>query len=150
TENQNAGSAVKMQNGSLIYMGSNSGFLAQDRYYARFLGSDDSADIRSAIEVMIAQMNQQFPPGKLPWTYALFGSLGASPGAIKYQKENAFSFGFATDVYSAVVPGSKETEVFVLKRNSASDASNMAKQFAGGFASYGSALKTPAGHAEAT
>lgn len=149
-ENSSPVANIKMDNGSLIYLATNSGFLAQDRYYARMLGSDDRPDVRSKIKSMTTLMNAQFPPGKLPWTYALFvGSLGASPGAIRYQKENAFSFGFASDVYSAVVPGSKETEVFIMKRSSPADATKLANQFAEGFAGYGSALKPPAGHSEA-
>lgn len=149
-ENSSADASVEMRNGSLLHLSGNSGFLAQDRYYARLLGSDDTPDIHAGIQSIVAEMNKTFPSGKLPWTYALFvGSLGASPGAIKYQKENAFSFGFATDVYSAVVPGSKETEVFVMKRNSNAEASDLAKKFAAGFGGYGAPLKSPAGHPEA-
>ena len=149
-ENSSPDAKIKMENGSLVYLATNSGFLAQDRYYARMLGSDDRPDVRNKIKSITALMNAQFPPGKLPWTYALFvGSLGASPGAIRYQKENAFSFGFASEVYSALVPGSKETEVFIMKRDSPADATKLAGQFAEGFAGYGSALKAPAGHPEA-
>lgn len=149
-ENSGPNASVQVQNGSLLYFSGNSGFLAQNRYYARLLGSDDNPAIHEAIQTIVTEMNKTFPAGKLPWTYELFAaSLGASPGTIKYQKENAFSFGFATDVYSAIVPGSKETEVFVLKRNSSAEAADLAKKFASGFGGYGSALKSPAGHPEA-
>jgi hypothetical protein len=138
---ENPGAAASMRNGSLSFAGANTGFLAQERYYARILGSDENTAIRTHVQSMLAAMAAQFPAGKLPWTYALFvRSVGVAPEAIKYQKESAFSFGFASDVYSAVVPGSKETEVFVTKRATPGDASKLAKQFAEGFAAFGKTL----------
>jgi uncharacterized protein DUF6599 len=146
-ELSNPAAGVKMGSGNLSYVTSNGGFLAQERYYARILGSDDNQTIRDKIQSIRDLMMSRFPEGKLPWTFALFvGEVGAAPGGIRYQKENAFSFGFASDVYSAVVPGSKETEVFIVKKASTGDATALAKQFAEGFAGYGSKLKTPPGH----
>ena len=149
-ELSNPNASVKMGSGCLSYVTANGGFLAQERYYARILGSDDNQVIRNKIQSIRDLMMSRFPAGKLPWTFALFvGEVGAAPGGIRYQKENAFSFGFASDVYSAVVPGSKETEVFIVRKASTGDATALAKQFAEGFAGYGSKLKTPAGHPEA-
>lgn len=143
--------SVTLQNDGLSYLTSNGGFLAQGRYYARMIGSEDADPVRIKIKSIRDSMASQFPTEKLPWTYALFvGGMGAAPGQIRYQKENAFSFGFASDVYSAVIPGSKETEVFLSKRASKQDAAKLAEQFAGGFGSYGSAMKAPpAGHSSA-
>lgn len=149
-ELSNPDAQVQMGNGNLSYLTSNGGFLAQERFYARMLGSDDKEAIRTRIQSIRDLMAAQFPAGKLPWTFALFvGSVGAAPGNIRYQKENAFSFGFATDVYSAVIPGSKETELFISKRSTAGEATGLAKQLAEGFAGYGTKLKPPAGHPEA-
>jgi len=133
---------VTMQSSSLSYAATNSAFATQGRYYIRIIGSEDRPEIREKISSLRTVLVSHFPAEKMPWTYALFvGEIGAGPGQIHYQRENAFSFSFASDVYSAKVPGAKETELFITKRPSANEAAKLAKQFADGFGSYGKVLK---------
>jgi hypothetical protein len=117
----------------LFYATANAGFLVQGRYYARLIGSDDDEAIRQKIAAIKTALVTKLPGGELPWAYALFSSkLRVSPAKVQYYPKDAFSFEFATDVYSAKVKG--DTEVFVSRR---SDAAAMAGKFAEAFAGYG-------------
>jgi hypothetical protein len=72
----------------------------------------------------------------VPWAYALLaGGLHVSPAKVQYYPKDAFSFDFATDVYSVKVGG--DTEVFISRRP---DAVAMAGKFAEAFAAYGKAV----------
>lgn len=59
-------------------------------------------------------------------------------------KENAFSFGFARNVYAALL-GDGETEVFVVAAASDDDAARLAARFTAGFLAYGRAAGESAG-----
>ena len=64
-------------------------------------------------------------------------------------RENAFSFGFARDVYKAALSpadSQENLEAFVAVKSDAAAAASEAKQYQAGFASLGAAAgKTPAG-----
>ena len=78
----------------------------------------------------------KLPGGEVPWAYALFtGGLHVSPAKVQYYPKDAFSFEFATEVYSAKVSG--DTEVFISRR---ADAAAIAVKFAEAFGAYGKRL----------
>lgn len=140
---------VELGPSGLSYFTSNAGFASQGRYYIRMIGSDDQDLIHEKVRMLKEALTAHFAGEKLPWTYALFvGQLGTSPGQIRYQGEDAFSFSFAKDVYSATIPGSEQTELFITKQSTSQDAETLVKQFADGFGSYDKSVNTPAGHAE--
>ena len=121
------------------YATANAGFLVQGRYYARFIGSDDNEQIRKKIAALKTALLAKLPGGEVPWAYALFtGGLHISPAKVQYYPKDAFSFEFATEVYSAKVSG--DTEVFISRRADTAEASAIAGKFAEAFGSYGKRL----------
>jgi hypothetical protein len=121
----------------LWYATRNSGFLSHGRYYARMIGSDDNELIRQKIASLKDAFVAALSGEKLPWVYAVFvGGLQISPARIQYQRENAFSFGFANDFYSATMPKG-DTEVFLSRRASADEAEQLTNKFADGLAELG-------------
>lgn len=133
---------VKLEPSGLSYFTTNGGFASQGHMYIRMVGSDADQAIQAKVRSIKDSLLAQFPAEKLPWTYALFvGQLGSSPGQIKFQKENAFSLSFANNVYTALIPGSTETSLFVTNRSDAQEATKMAKQLGEGFAEFGKVLQ---------
>jgi Family of unknown function (DUF6599) len=132
----------------LWYVTRNGGFLSQGRYYARIIGSDDSDAIRQKIAGLRDGLIAGLPAEPMPWVYGLFvGKLHLNPGKIQFQKENAFSFDFATEVYSASIPGS-DAEIFISKRPSADEATAFANKMADGFAGFGKRIEAGLIHNE--
>ena len=79
----------------------------------------------------------ELPGEPLPWGYALFvGRMGKTPGSISYAPENAFSFGFARNVYSVEVGDG--LELFVTPAGTEAAAAELAGRFMDGFRNYGS------------
>ena len=132
----------------LWYVTRNGGFLSQGRYYARIIGSDDNDAVRQKIAGLRDGLIAGLPAEPMPWVYGLFvGKLHLNPGKIQFQKENAFSFDFATDFYSAGVPGS-DAEIFISKCASADEATAFANKLADGFAGFGKRTETGLIHNE--
>jgi hypothetical protein len=118
------------------YTTANAGFLVQGRYYARLIGSDDDNVIRQKIVALKTALVAKLPGGEVPWAYAVLShGLHISPAKVQFAPKDAFSFDFATDVYSAKVSG--DTEVFISRQ---SDAAAIAGKFAEAFAGYGKAV----------
>jgi len=127
------------------YTTRNSAFVAQGRYYARMLGSDDAEAIRAKAAILRDVFLAALPQETLPWAYEVFGSgLKLSPALVQFQKENAFSFEFADQFYSVTLPGT-ETEVFVSRRENDAAALALAGKLAEGFAAFGKKLGAAAG-----
>jgi len=121
------------------YMSANAAFLVHGRYYARLIGSDDNEVIRKKLASLKAALIATLPGGKVPWAYALLtGGLHVSPAKLVYYPTDAFSFDFATEVYTAKVNG--DMEVFVSRRANEAEAKALAGKFAGAFAGYGTAV----------
>jgi len=121
----------------LWYVTRNGGFLSQGRYYARLIGSDDNDAVRQKIAGLRDGLITALPAEPMPWVYSLFvGALHLSPGKIQFQKENAFSFDFAREFYTADVTGS-DAELFISKRQTADEAAALAGKLADGFADFG-------------
>lgn len=125
-----------------FYASANAGFLVQGRYYARLIGSDDNETIRKKIAEVKTLLLAKLPAETVPWAYALLSAgLKISPAKVQFTPTDAFSFDFATDVYSAKVKG--DTEVFVSRRANAAEATALAGKFAEAFAGFGKALPAP-------
>jgi hypothetical protein len=121
------------------YMSANAAFLVHGRYYARLIGSDDNEAIRKKLATLKAVLIAKLPGGKVPWAYALLtGGLHVSPAKLVYYPTDAFSFDFATEVYTAKVNG--DMEVFISRRADEAEAKTLAGKFAGAFAGYGTAV----------
>ena len=126
--------------GGLVYLSANALFVARDRYYVRAIGSEGSAEIRAALEHLRGAFESAIGggDGERPWAYELFSEkLDIPVDQIRYAAENALSFEFATDVYSAVAGG--DVQVFASLRASEAEAAELAEKIRDGFASLGTA-----------
>lgn len=119
-----------------FYASANAGFLVQGRYYIRMIGSDDHETIRQKVAALKTLFLAKLPAETAPWAYEVLSKgLKISPAKVQYAPRDAFSFDFATEVYSARVAG--DTEVFVSRRPNPSEATALAGKFRHAFASFG-------------
>ena len=94
----------RMEGAGLWHLDRNALFLTSGRYYARAIAAEESEEIRELLLAVRERLASGLPGEELPWAYALFvGRLGLEPGAVSYQPENAFSFGFSRDLWSALL-----------------------------------------------
>ena len=95
------------------------------------------AEVRRLLDVF----RREIPSEELPWGFALFvDQLSLSPSAVTYVKSNAFSFGFARDVFKAQLSAAdsqEDMEAFVVALADAGAARAAAEQYSEGFASMG-------------
>jgi len=120
----------------LMHFDRNALYLTRGRFYLRAIGSEESPAVRAQLEHVKTRFEQELPGEPLPWGYALFvGRMGMEPGAVSYASENAFSFGFARNVYSAKLEDGGE--LFVTPTGSESNARDLVDQFKNGFRRYG-------------
>ena len=111
-------------------------YLTRGRYYLRAIGSDESPEVSAQLTQLQSRFELELPGEPLPWGFTLFvARMGMDPGSVAYAPENAFSFGFARDVYSATL--ADEAELFVTPAASDEAASDLAAQFKNGFRQYG-------------
>jgi hypothetical protein len=123
--------------GTQWYRARNALFLARGPYYVRLLGADESPAVLAQLDHARKTLEAGLAAGERPWSHALFAdALGVPADRITYEKENAFSFGFATNVYVALLPDG-ETEAFVTAAPDPAAAQALARQFEEGFLSYG-------------
>lgn len=123
--------------GSSGYRARNALFVARGPFYGRAIGSDESAPVLAQLEAVRKALETGVASGDRPWAHALFAdALGIPPDRVTYQAENAFSFAFGKNVFSALLPDG-ETEVFVMPLASAKSAESTAKQFEKAFLDYG-------------
>lgn len=121
----------------LSHIDRNALYLTQGRYYVRAIGSEESPPVREQLERLRGRLGSALPGEPLPWGFALFvGQLGMPPGALSFAPENAFSFGFARNVYSAKLED--ESELFVTPAGTEEGARELADRFREGFLQYGS------------
>jgi hypothetical protein len=128
----------------------NAAFLARGPYYLRLIGSDESAAVRAELERLLAVFKERLPAGELPWAFSLFvDQLGLSAADVTYVKNNAFSFAFARDVYSARLSpadSAEDMEAFVVAAADEAGARSLMEQYRAGFESMGKrGGKTPSG-----
>ena len=119
-------------------------YVVRGAMYVRAIGSDETEEVRAELEHLRTRFEASLPGAPLPWGWALFvAGMGLDPGAVSYTAENAFSFGFAKDVWSAKL--ADETELFVIATGNAAAADTLAGRFYQGFSDYGDAAGNSAG-----
>jgi hypothetical protein len=140
-----ATAASRIEDGSMVALARNALLMTRGRYYVRAIGSEESPRIDAQLEHLTQVMSTGLEAEALPWAYALFvGGLRFDPGRVSYAPENAYSFGFARDVYSVLLDD-EETESFIVATPSTEAAEELAARFTGGFLDYGSAAGERAG-----
>jgi hypothetical protein len=131
------GTETEMGASGLYHLDRNALFMTRGRFYARAIGAEESEAVRSLLLHLRERLVEGLPAEPLPWAYALFvGEMGLKPGGVSYSAENAFSFGFARDVYAALLEDG-ETEIFVVALGDEAQASELAERFTSGFRQYG-------------
>jgi hypothetical protein len=122
----------------MYHTSGNALFMTRGRYYVRVIGSDAGREVQELLAHLADRFRAHMSGEPLPWGYALFvGALQLDPGRVSFMPENAFSFGFARNVYAARI-GDGETEVFVVASTADDSAIVVADRFTGGFLGYGS------------
>ena len=103
----------------------------------RAIGSDESPAVRSQLEHLRALLPEALAPAaQLPWAFDVFvDKLGIEASQVSYVAEDAFSFGFARDIYSARL--ADESELFMAVRADPGDAKAFAAELVGGFSKLG-------------
>ncbi len=140
----------RFENGTYFRFDRNAAFLARGPYYVRFVGSDESAPVLAEVQRLVQLFKDELPGAELPWAFGLFvDQLKVDASAVSYARENAFSFGFASDVYKATLSPADAVdnmEAFVAVKTDAAQAKAAAKQYQEGFEGLGVAGgKTPGG-----
>ncbi len=132
--------------GSSFHYDRNAAFLAQGRYYLRLIGSEESPAVRGELERLIALAREKLSGEALPWAYSLFvEELGLPASSVTYLRENAFSFGFASDLFKVSLSpadSDEDMEAFIVAKASAEEAQSMAREFQKGFATLGKKVGT--------
>jgi hypothetical protein len=114
-------------------------FMTRGKYYVRAIGSDESEPVVAMLRHVQQRFAASLQDESLPWGYAVFaGALGFDAGRVSYMPEDAFSFGFARNVYAARLDDDA-TELFLTVAADDAAAAALADQFTQGFLSYGSA-----------
>jgi hypothetical protein len=145
-EISNPGTQIEAGATGFFYASANSGFMTQGKFYIRMIGSDATDAVRAKITALRAEFAAKLPGDKLPWAYAvLTGRLGVKPADIEFIREDAFSIGGATEVYSAKTGG--DMQAFVSRRASADEAKALAAKFVEGFKAFDKPEPSPAGAA---
>jgi len=130
-----------LENGSTFRFDRNAAFLARGRYYVRFVGSDESAAVLGEVRRLLELFRRELVGEELPWGFALFvDQLKLAPSAVGYLRENAFSFGFARDVYKASLSpadSQEDMEAFVSVKADAAAAERAALEYQAAFRSQG-------------
>jgi len=128
---------AQSHDGSTWYVARNALFFARGSYYIRAIGSDESPAVLAQLEHLRSVLQAALPAGTQSWAETLFGErLGIAPGRLAFQPENAFSFGFAKDVYVATLDDG-DTELFVTTAADPAAARALAARFEKGFLEYG-------------
>jgi hypothetical protein len=135
--------------GSTFHFDRNAAFLARGPYYVRFIGSDESAPVVAEVRRLLEVFRREIAGEALPWGFALFvDQLKLSSSAVTYVKSNAFSFGFARDVFKvslSAADSKDDMEAFVVALADPAAAKAMAAQYTEGFASLGKPLPSSGG-----
>jgi hypothetical protein len=127
---------AKERSDTLFYTAPNALFLTRGPYYARAIGSDQSAEVKIALVQLTKALSTGLKSSERPFAQKLFEeALGVPADKISFLAENAFSFGFASRVHTAQLPD--ESDAFLVATRSPADASALASRFEKGFLDYG-------------
>jgi hypothetical protein len=128
--------APALVDGSLGHTARNAAFLVRGRFYVRAIGADESEPVLAQLAHLSRALAAGIESEPLPWAYALFVAAGADPGKVGFQPENAFSFGFARNVYTAAL-NDDGAELYTVAATDEAAARALATKFTEGFQSYG-------------
>jgi hypothetical protein len=125
----------------LWHIARNALYMARGPYYLRVIGSDETPAIQDKLAALETALAAAIPGEPLPWSYGLFvGGLGIDPGLVSYFVVNAFSFSFASDVWTARPRGKNDDlELFAAVRASAREARKLETALHKGFLGFGEA-----------
>lgn len=124
------------------YQTRNGGFLAQGRYYARLIGSDETPAIQQKITGLLDALRAHLPAEPIPWAFGWFvDPLGLPPAAVRYARQNAFGFDNIHDIYFATIPG-ENLDVFVAPRATGAQAGELADRLLTAFRVQGRELES--------
>lgn len=127
------------EDGGTSVIARNALFMARGKYYLRAIGSDETETVLAQLRHLKQRFESALAVEAMPWGYALFvTAMGFDPSRVSYMPEDAFSFGFARNVYAARLDDDA-TELFVTIAADAAAASALGDRFTQGFLSYGSA-----------
>ena len=136
---------VQVTDAGLHHFDRNALYLARGPYYIRVIGSDETPLITAKLQQIAERMITDVGGEPLPWAYGfLVGQMNIGADKITYSAKNAFSLGFANDVWAAR-PEGKETdlELFVSARKDGAAAKRLVGQLDKAFLELGQ----PAGKA---
>ncbi|WP_428269553.1 DUF6599 family protein, partial [Haliangium sp.] len=136
--------APELDDGTIGHTSRNAMFLVRGRFYVRAIGADESEPVMTQLAHLRRVLAAGLPAEPLPWAYGLFVGAGADPGKIGFQPENAFSFGFARNVYTVLIDD-EGAELFAVATADEAGAGPLAQQFRDGFKSYGKDAGSSAG-----
>jgi hypothetical protein len=128
--------APTLVDGSLGHTARNAAFLVRGRFYVRAIGADESEPVMAQLAHLQRALAAGLESEPLPWAYALLVAAGADPGKVGFQPENAFSFGFARNVYTAAL-NDDGAELYTVATTDEAAARALAAKFTEGFQSYG-------------
>ena len=130
-----------LENGSTFRFDRNAAFLARGRHYVRFVGSDESAAVLAEVQRLLELFRRELVGEEMPWGFSLFvDQLKLAPSMVSYLRANAFSFGFAHDVYKASLSpadSQEDMEAFVSVKADAAAAQHAALEYQAAFRSQG-------------
>ena len=130
---------VEVTAGGLHHFDRNALFMARGPYYIRALGSDETPIITAKLHALADQLIAQVATSPLPWAYGVvLGPLGLGADRMTYFAKNAFSLGFADDVWSVRPQGKDhDLELFMSARKDATDARGLVAKLQKSFAELG-------------
>ena len=121
----------------------NAFYITRGRYYIRAIGSDESATILAQLAHLKDVFVNTMKSDDLPWAFELFVSgMQATPGDLSFQEENAFSFGFASNVWVSSWNG---FEIFAIPNADNESADALVARFASGFLDLGERIEDSSG-----
>ena len=102
---------VQVTDAGLHHFDRNALYLARGPYYIRVIGSDETPVVADKLKQVAEKLLSDVGGEPLPWAYGLYiGQLGLGADKITYSAKNAFSLGFADDVWAAR-PEGKQTDL---------------------------------------
>jgi hypothetical protein len=135
---------VELVEGTMGHRARNALFLVRGNYYLRAIGSSEDNAVLSQLDHLWSETGKAIEAESLPWAYELFTArLGLAPSQVAYFPKNAFSFGFAKDVYVGKHKGGGQS--FAIATKSADAARDLAQQYTAGFLAAGEKLKPSLG-----
>ena len=130
---------VEVTAGGLHHFDRNALFMARGPYYIRVLGSDETPEISAKLHALADQMIGQVATSPLPWAYGVVvGQMGLGADRMTYFAKNAFSLGFADDVWSVRPQGKDhDLELFLSARKNLAEARDLVAKLQRSFAELG-------------